>query len=385
MAVEENPFVTMGLIGTGCFCGRENEMARLIKFLTNGNNVVLISPRRMGKTALVQSCYRKPIIKNNYRAFLIDILNTSSLREFTFLLGKSIYETLLPRGRKFADQFMSFLKSINKLFEQNDETGHTGFNINMGGIEEPEITLEEIFKYLDNADKPCIVTINEFQQICKYPGKNMEIVLYSYIKNTKNCRFIFSGSETHIMGEMFLSGKRPFYMSSDMLELGPIPPETYIPFVENIFKKNGRKIAKTDVELVYNLFKGHTFYVQKTFNVSFSNTPEGGTCTLKTIQLSLDQISEEYSPHYRKIMSNIPERQKELLCAIAKDVEATQLTSIAFIKRHNLASASSIQAATIKLLENEIITENDKVYSVYDRFFAIWINNTYNTRLNICR
>ncbi len=385
MAIDENPFVINGLINASCFCGREEETARLIKSLTNGNNVVLISPRRMGKTALVQACYRKNIIKTNYRTFLIDILNTSSLREFTFLLGRSIYETLLPRGRKLVDQFLSFLKSINKLLEQNAETGHTEFNINMGGIEHPELTLEEIFKYLDNADNSCVVTINEFQQICKYPGKNMENVLYSYIKKTKNCRFIFSGTDAYIMGEMFLSGKRPFYMSADMLELGPIPPETYIPFAENMFKKSGRKIAKEDVETVYNLFKGHTFYLQKTFNVAFSNTPEGGTCTLETIQTSIDQITEEYSSYYRKIMSNIPERQKELLIAIAKEGEATQLTSATFVKRHNLASASSVQAATIKLLENENITESFKVYSVYDRFFAIWINNTYGSHLNFCR
>ena len=70
---------------------------------------------------------------------------------------------------------------------------------------------------------------------------------------------------------------------------------------------------------------------------------------------------------FREILSNIPEKQKALLYAIAKDGEATQITSAQFIKRHALSSASSVQAAIKKLLERDIVTEINKVYSVTDK------------------
>ena len=83
MARIRNPFVVTGKIAPEYFCDRVEESARLIKSVTNGNNLVIISPRRMGKTGLIQFCYDKPEIREEYYTFFIDILHTSSLREFT--------------------------------------------------------------------------------------------------------------------------------------------------------------------------------------------------------------------------------------------------------------------------------------------------------------
>ena len=77
---------------------------------------------------------------------------------------------------------------------------------------------------------------------------------------------------------------------------------------------------------------------------------------------------------FREILSNIPENQKSVLYAIAKDGEATQIHSSDFISRHKLKSASSVQAAVKRLLDRDIITEINKVYSVNDKLFAMWIN-----------
>lgn len=103
MAKTTNPFIVTGKIEPEYFCDRKQESARLIKSVTNGNNLVIISPRRMGKTGLIRFCYENTAIKEEYYTFFIDILHTSSLREFIYLLGREIYETLLPRSRKMAN------------------------------------------------------------------------------------------------------------------------------------------------------------------------------------------------------------------------------------------------------------------------------------------
>lgn len=383
MAKATNPFIVTGKIEPEYFCDRVTESARFVKSITNGNNLVIISPRRMGKTGLIQFCYDKPEITDKYYTFFIDILHTSSLREFTYLLGREIYETLLPRSRKMASLFIQTIKSISGKFGFDPITGMPTFNVELGDIDQPEYTLDEIFQYLANADKPCIVAIDEFQQIAKYPEKNIEAQLRTHIQKLSNCNFIFAGSERHMMQEMFTSAARPFYHSADMLELKAIAPEIYIPFIVGHFEKRNRRIAPDDVERVYNLFKGHTYYVQKTFNEAFADTPESEECTLETIQAAIDNMIASNDTIFREILSNIPEKQKELLYAIAKEGEAERITSAAFIKRHSLTSASSVQSAMKKLLEKDIITEINKVFSVTDRLFAMWMNRMYgeNKRL----
>ena len=377
MTREINPFVVTGKIEPQYFCDRVQESARLVKSITNGNNMVIISPRRMGKTGLIQFCYEKSEIKNDYYTFFIDILHTSSLREFTYILGKEIFETLAPRSKKMANLFVQTLKSISGRFGFDPLTNLPTFNVELGDIDRPEYTLEEVFKYLASADKPCIVAIDEFQQISKYPEKNIEALLRTHIQKITNSNFIFAGSERSMMQAMFLSSARPFYHSADILELNAIAPEIYIPFIMDHFQTKGRKIGTGTVERVYHLFKGHTYYIQKTFNEAFADTPQGDECTLEDIRAMIENMIADTATIFREILSNVPEKQKELLYAIAKEGEAERITSGEFIKRHNLASASSVQSATKKLLEKDLITEINKTFSVPDKLFAMWINSIY--------
>lgn len=373
MAKIINPFIVSGKIEPEYFCDRVTESARLVKSVTNGNNLVLISPRRMGKTGLIRYCFGKDEICGNYYTFFIDILHTSSLREFTYVLGKAIYETLQPRSRKMATFFLQTLKSISGKFGFDPATGFPTFSIELGDIERPDFMLEEIFQYLEKADKPCIIAIDEFQQIAKYPEKNVEALLRGHIQKCGNCHFIYAGSERHMMQEMFLSSKHPFYRSADMLELKEIARDEYIRFIVGNFSKFGKSIAESDAGVVYDFFRGHTFYVQKTFNESFADTPPEALCTMDTIRTAISTLIDSYDTVFREILSNVPEKQKELLYAIALDGEASAITSSAFIRRHSLSSASSVQAAAKKLLDKELVTVNMKTYSVSDRFFGLWI------------
>lgn len=377
MAKIKNPFIVTGKIEPEYFCDRVNESNRLIKSISNGNNLVVISPRRMGKTGLIQFCYDKSEIAKEYYTFFIDILHTSSLREFTYLLGRAIYDALLPRSQKMVSLFIQTIKSISGKFGFDPITNMPTFNLELGDIERPEYTLEEIFHYLAKADKPCIIAIDEFQQIAKYPEKNIEALLRTHIQKLSNSNFIFAGSERHLMQEMFTSSARPFYHSSDILELKAIPSEIYVPFVVKHFERRNKKISVENVDWVYTLFKGHTYYIQRTFNEAFADTVEDEECSKEIIASAIDNMINASDTIFREILSNIPEKQKPLLYAIARDGEAERITSSEFIKKHSLASASSVQAAAKKLLERDIITQINKKYSVTDKLFAMWINRIY--------
>ena len=372
-----NPFIVSGKIEPEYFCDRIDESARLIKSLTNGNNLVLISPRRMGKTGLINYCYDKEPINSNYHTIFIDILHTTSLREFTFLFGKSIFESILPLGQKVLTSFVNTLKSVSGKFSFDFVTNMPTFNLELGDITRPALTLEEIFSYLEHADKPCIVAFDEFQQIANYPEKNIEALLRTHVQQASNTHFIFAGSEYHIMQEMFSSSARPFYNSADTLELKAIDIEVYTRFVIGHMNNGNHTISPELVKAVYRLYRGNTYAMQKTFNELYSLLSEGDVADIDLLSSAINNVIDSKEPMFREQLSNIPDKQKPLLYAIAQDGEAERITSVKYMKEHKLPSASAVQYAATQLLSNGVITKLTGKYSLNDPFFAIWINRLY--------
>ena len=380
MKGKKNPFIVSGKIEPEYFCDRASESARLIKSLTNGNNLVLISPRRMGKTGLIQYCYDKEPFYGNYHTIFIDILHTTSLREFTFLFGKSIFEAILPLGQKMLTSFVHTLKSLSGKFSIDLLTNMPTFNLELGDITRPSLTLEEIFTYLEQADKPCIVAFDEFQQIANYPEKNIEALLRTHVQRATNTHFIFAGSEYHIMQEMFMSSAKPFYNSADTLELKAIDIDVYTQFVIEHMSRGNRTISPELVKAVYQLYRGNTYAMQKTFNELYSILDEGSKVTMDLVITAINNVIDSKEPMFREQLSNIPDKQKPLLYAIAQDGEAEHITSAKFVKDHKLPSASAVQYATTQLVASGVITKLAGKYSLNDPFFALWINRLYGTQ-----
>lgn len=376
MTILNNPFVTSGYVSPEYFCDREKETETLLRWLVNENNVAIISTRRMGKTGLIEHCFHQPEIKEQYYTFLIDIYATKTLRDFVFQLGKAILNTLKPKGRQAWELFLNTLVSIRSGFSL-DLSGLPSWNIELGDIKSPTVTLNEIFHYLEQADKACIVAIDEFQQIVGYPETNIEAELRTHIQHCRNTRFIFAGSQRHLMGEMFISPARPFYQSVSIVHLKAIDPDAYVEFASSLFFASGKGIEVEVIRSLYERFEGITWYVQKLLNVLFAMTAKGEICRISMLDDALEFVLESYSYTYSELLYQLPEKQKELLVAICKEGKATTLTSGKFIRRYSLPSASSVQSALKGLLEKDFVTREGNTYQVYDRFFAEWLRRSF--------
>lgn len=375
--IANNPFIISGYLSPHYFCDRKLETEQLIRNVTNGRNVVMISLRRMGKTGLIQHCFYQDIIKENYYTFFIDVYSTTSLREFVFALGKEIFDQLKPGGMKLIEKFFSVITSLRAGFKLDSITGEPTFDIGLGDIHTAETTLDEIFGYLEQADKPCIVAIDEFQQIGIYAEKNVEAILRTKVQHCRNSHFIFAGSQKHVMMNMFNSPARPFYQSANMMHLGCIPLQQYLPFVSELFAENGKKIEDQVVEKVYSSFEGHTWYVQLMLNELYILTSVGGVCDVSLIEIALKNIMSMQEFTYQEIFSRLPDKQKEVLIAIAKEKKAMGVSSAAFIKRYRLRSASSVQAALKGAIDKNIIAQEQNYYEISDKLFGIWIRENY--------
>ena len=220
----KNPFVTNGYAGPEYFCDRVEETQHITEMLTNENNIALISPRRIGKTELIRHYFAQPAIQKDYYTFIIDIYSTNSVSDLVNMFGKAIIDTLRPKGRSAWEKFLMALSSLRSEISF-DINGAPVWGIGIGNMVNPEITLDEIFAYLNQADKPCLVAIDEFQQINNYADNRIEALLRTYIQRCTNAHFIFSGSHCHLMAEMFTSPARPFYQSVTLMNLKPLDIE----------------------------------------------------------------------------------------------------------------------------------------------------------------
>ena len=372
-----NPFVVGRYVSDKYFCDREKETQFLIKQVENGRNVALISPRRMGKTGLVQHCFQQARLNENYYTFFVDIYATSSLTEFVYLLGKTIYETLKPKRTAWTEKFFQMIASLRVGFKLDAVTGEPGFDIGLGDIQTPQTTLDEIFRYLESADKPCIVAIDEFQQIGAYEEKNVEALLRTKIQQCKQTLFIYAGSKRHLMSNMFHSSSKPFYQSAISMGLEPIPMNTYVEFANRLFEERGKHVSRELVEQVYRLFDGCTWFVQMMMNELFALTGHDETCDVEKLDEARRNVIQLQEVSYKDLLSRLAPKQKLLLQAIAKEQIVRGVTSSTFVKKYNLSSASSVQAALKPLLKNDIVTMDDGAYRVYDYFFSEWLANTY--------
>ena len=377
----ENPFYITGIIPEPYFCDREKETLWMVRTLDNKAHVLLSSPRRMGKTQLIRHVFEHPAIKNSYYTFYTDIYPTTSLHELVMFLSKEIYSVLLPKGKAVIDKFLAGIHSLAGSFGYDPLTGFPTFDVKLGDIHTPELTLEEIFRYLEQADKPCIFAIDEFQQISQYPEKNVEATLRAFIQKMNNCLFIYAGSNRHILENMFNSATKPFYNSAEQLFLNSIPKNVYTSFAITQFISQGRKISPKAAIYAYDLFEGHTYYVHNLLHNAFAYLDPDKLIEEADINKTLDDMLEDKGRTFASVMNQLNYQQKETLIAIAKEKEASGVTSVAFVKKHALRSPSSVQYAISTLLDKQLLTYQDKgrtkIYSVSDRFFGMWICKTY--------
>lgn len=176
-----------------------------------------------------------------------------------------------------------------------------------------------------------------------------------------------------MMGEIFVSAARPFYQSISIMNLDVIPEVKYSEFIKYHFEKNGRKIDDDSIHEAYARFGGVTWYIQKIMNYVYSITEKGCAFYVAQLDETVEDIVEENSEIYKNMLFLLTPPQKTLLVAIGKEGRVSQITGRQFLKKYSL-SASSVQKALTALLEKQIVTNNQGVYEVYDKFMTIWLS-----------
>ena len=366
-----NPFICQGYESPKYFCDRIEETEIMTSTLYNGRNITLISPRRLGKTGLIWNTFHHIKSENKDAiGIYIDIFPTKNQSEFVRMLGTAVLNETLSKSKMLGKKMLEMLGSLRPVLGVDSLTGMPNVTLNVDPTQ-TEMTMRNIFTYLNKIQREVFIAIDEFQQINEYPESGTEALLRSYIQFSHNIHFVFSGSKKHIMSEMFTSPQRPFYQSTDVLNLAPLNEETYYQFANNFFETNKGGLDREVFRELYDTYDGYTWYVQSVLNRLY----EKFRIVSSSAQLreTILNVVESKKPQYESLVMFLTDNQFSLLRAVAKERVAEQPMGKEFIKKHGLSGSSSVKTALDVLCEKELLYRMPEGYIVYDRFMNQWL------------
>ncbi len=372
MKIPSTPFPTTGYYGPKYFCNRENETKTLLENIRGESSTILTAQRRIGKTALIMHVIGK--LPAGTSGIYLDILPTENmndfLNEFASAVIRDVNEKRYP-GKKLWD----FIKSLRPSLTFDMLTGAPQVSFT---VKEQEINrqIEAIIQFLEKQDEKYVIAIDEFQQILKYHEKNSDSWFRSVIQKLKNVAFIFSGSQQHLMNELFTIPSRPFYNSARMLKIVKIDHDKYKSFILKKMTENSITITEDTINHILEWTDHHTFYVQLLCNRVFLRGNQ--EITENDWKDEAENLLLEQEPvffNYRGMLTSI---QWNLLKATALENELYEPTGYEFISKYDIGNPSTVLRTLQALLKMELIyfdynADGIKYYKMNDLLFRRWV------------
>ena len=372
MKEPRTPFPATGYFGPDYFCDREKELDQLQRNIQGGNSTTLIALRRLGKTALIKHLFYH--LRKKYITIYMDILPTESLNDMLNQLSMAIVSEHSDKST-LGKRVWQMIRSLRPVVSYDALSGAPLISIKTTP-EESRKSIADLFRILEEQTKPVVIAIDEFQQILEYPEKQTDAWLRSRIQQLKNVSFIFSGSQQHLMTDLFANPGRPFFRSTQFMKIGKLPDKKYRDFILNKFRQHSKSISEETVTEMLEWTDYHTYYVQLLCNrvyLSAGKQVFSGSWKEEAAKILKEQEFVFFG--YREMLTK---PQWKLLKAIAVSGNVYHPTSSDFMARHYLGSSATVLRSINSLLRMELIyKENDadgnSFYGVYDVLFARWI------------
>jgi len=368
-----NPFILKDYSGPEFFCDRTAETIRLINATENKRNLTMTSIRKMGKTGLIHHTFNRLSQSSEIDTIYFDIYYTESLSDFINKFGTSVLKVEESIPDKIKRKINHFIKAIRPTITYDSLTGSPVFSFQLENESAGIRTLDDIFGFLNerSLDKPVVIAIDEFQQIARYPEGNIEALLRSNIQKLQNVNFIFSGSDKHLLINMFSDTKRPFYQSTEFMHLEEIPRDEYALFIKSNLEKGSINIEDEVIREILNSTRCHTYYVQFLCNRLYGSGIR--QITMESIRQIYADILKENEVYYSEYRDLLTRQQWNLMIALAHEEGISKVTSSSSIKGHDLSNSATVRRGIQSLMEKNMIYKKGTDYFVYDVFFSKWL------------
>ena len=352
------------------FTNRETEIKKLVSNFENGVNTTIISPRRWGKSSLVERA-ASLIRSKSIKVVHIDLFSIRSEEEFYNALANAVIKCTSSKTDEWMALAKKFLRTISPKFtvELGDKQD---FNLELD-FEASKKHYKELLNLPEKiaADKKLklIICIDEFQNIAAFSDPlAIQKRLRSIWQQHEHVSYCLYGSKRHMMIELFSKPNFPFYRFGETIFLKKISAEKWTFYISKQFQKTGKKISNEFALQISNTVKCHPYFVQQLSHLVWINTQT--TVDASIIACSVQELIDQNGILYFQLSENLNNSELKLLRAIYAGEK--QLSSKDTIATYRLGTSASVIKAKRTLFEREILDDTEVVPAFLDPCFELW-------------
>jgi len=359
------------------FTNREKESKKLKSNLLSGINTILISPRRWGKSSLVEKVVADiKETESKVRVVQLDFFSIHSEEEFLQALAREVIKASSSKWEEWMRLAGNFFKQLVPKMSVGLDP-QTDFSLSFDWdelIKHKDEVLNLPQTLAEEKGIQLIVCLDEFQNLSAFPRfEQLEKSMRACWQRHNRVTYCLFGSKRHMMTDIFNNPSKPFYRFGDIMLLGKIEQESWVPFIEKGFKKSDKSIEHEAAVRITELMACHSWYVQQLAHYTLNRTTN--VATIKEVEQALEEVIRANLPLYQREVEDFSATQFQLLKAISDGEK--QLTGQAAMKKYAIGTPRNILKNKQVLLERDIIDEVGGNYIFLDPAFEIWFKRVF--------
>jgi hypothetical protein len=373
-----NPFTFGDLALDEAFTDRERELRELVADMRNGQNVLVYAPRRYGKSSLVLKAAEEAL----WRKVLVgycDLMKTPTKERFAAALAKTIYADIASPVEHAFERAAELFRGlrIRPTMEVDPLDGTLRFSF-QGGRRKEEID-ETIERLLDlvgvlavERKRRVAIVFDEFQEVISLDDRFPNL-MRAVFQGQPEVSHVYLGSKRHLLERIFSNRNEPFWRSAKQMEIGPIAPNKFAPFLAARFEATGKRIANDALQGLLEVTRGHPYATQELAYFTWELVPAGGEASATDVEEALTRALRSEHNHFAQLWDDASHPQRLLMLALAEE-PSRSIYSAEYHSRHDLPRNPTVQRALKSLTTKEIVARTaDGELRVIEPFFSEWL------------
>uniref|UniRef100_A0A832G7I3 AAA-ATPase-like domain-containing protein n=1 Tax=Ignavibacterium album TaxID=591197 RepID=A0A832G7I3_9BACT len=373
----KNPFI-YGKIASGeSFTDREEEQKQLIANFTSGINTIIISPRRWGKSSLVNVAAGYFQKKNPETRFcFIDLFNVRSEEDFYSYFTKNILKISFTKWEEMINSAKTFFKQISPKFNFGiDPMNDFSVSLDWNEVKKSPDDILNLPESISKKKKiKIIVCIDEFQNIAFFDDAlAFQKKLRAHWQHHKIASYCFYGSKRHMLTELFEDKSMPFYKFGNVMFLEKISEFYWTDFIMNNFERTKKHIKKEVAQRIAQTMENHPYFVQQLAHTAWDLTQK--SCTEKELNLAIDKLLNQHTILFQREVDNLTNPQINFLKALCENVK--QFSSAKTLIEYKLGTSGNVNRIKESLVKKEILDITPDNIEFIDPLFKLWFMKIY--------
>jgi hypothetical protein len=373
----ENPFTFGALALDDAFVDREPELKALAADLRSGQDVVVLAPRRYGKSSLVLRAVQEAARRRVLVAYC-DLLRTPTKERFAAALAKTIVDDLASPAGQLLERAASLFRGlrVRPVMEIDPDDGGIRFSFQASrGQADIDDTLDRLLELpgelAAERGRRVALVLDEFQEVVKL-DETLPNRMRAVFQTQPEVAHVYLGSKRHVLQRIFNDRNEPFWRSARQMEIGRIPREAFAGFVRGRFAATERDIDDDALALLLETTDGHPYATQELAFFTWSLVPHGHAARPADVETALRNVLRAEHNNLARIWDSATRNERLVLLALRSG--PANLYSEEARVTLGLPAATFVQRAVTSLTREDVVEKaSDGRYRLAEPFLADWL------------